>query len=107
MKIVDKSKEHYPDLEGAIYLVVEDDRIPEDYEVSGVNVYSTGVNGDEYHVDKTVNWGWSAPCGFDSCFGSAEEALDELLRYLEVYVKNHGHMPKPWNLGKKDEDESN
>lgn len=39
MKIIDRTKEYYPDLKGAEYLELEDERIPEGWSISKCNVH--------------------------------------------------------------------
>ena len=79
MPIINKTKDYYPDLENAEYLVFEDPSLPPNLIISKNNVMQS-LKG-QLVVRGTGHWGWSYKSSFCYNFNTPEEALANFLKY--------------------------
>jgi len=80
--IVNKTKEFYPDLEGAEYLEFIGEEVPKNVKITFSNV-SIGCNSGKLMISRfKPKWGWSYGNSFHRDFDTPEEALKH---FLEIY----------------------
>lgn len=81
-KIIDLTKDRYPNLPGAEFLEFLSDDIPAGVRIFKSNVFYTSDNEEEVFGEST--WGWESEHGFSSHFNTPEDAL---ANYFEA-IKN-------------------
>lgn len=75
MPIIDKTKEYYPDLPDAEYLLFDDPSVPEGVIISKSNVLM-GLKSKKLVAKKNMGyWGWAFGDSFCQNFNSPEEAI--------------------------------
>lgn len=74
MPIINKTKEFYPDLPDAEYLLFEDPSVPEGVTISKNNVLQS-LTGKLVVKQKEGYWGWNSGGSFCRNFKTPEEAI--------------------------------
>lgn len=84
-KIIDRSKELYPNLEGAEVLEYKGEDVPEGVQIIKSNVFS-GEDKD-YCFKDLSHWGWDCEDGYHFSFSTPEAALNDYNKYLVRKLK--------------------
>lgn len=87
MPIIDKTKEFYPDLPDAEYLIFEDPSVPKGVTISKSNVMMT-MKGKLVVKKVFAYWGWSSGNSFYRNFNSPEEAIKHYNDLIDWHKKN-------------------
>ena len=86
LNIINKTKEFYPTLEGAEYLLYLDPSLPKNLEITKSNVRVNGLGELSISVfGDNCNWGWSFNNSFCRNFATPEEAIADFLKFSNLY----------------------